>query len=366
MNSDSEEMQIIENREFAPEVVLADGRPYPLDYASHDHVYYGMFNAGTSFQDKNAGNGDIPENNDEGDSTTEDIDSIGPAIIGLSSTLKDCPPERIKTYAIILTFDDTDKRFIELKNEEKKLLKKLGINAANITELDPKDFLTDKKTFEIDPKTWTKSFAMFRSKLEAWLKTIDDCCAEVLIIVNSHANKDGMLKFKKAKDVKSWTPIPKESETIEVKPRDKTVKKAGKPGQGMNNNFSSGFLTQMIAETFKKMDKSCIPVALINHSCYSGVFESTAQNLTANRTAVATHPNLHVYASSSSDEKSYGRVNGKSYRFPFIDAIAHCFVKAKSDETRTLTAQWDCIVKETKKRASAIDGLQTPTKYPSK
>ena len=140
INGNSEDMQIIENREFWPEVITADGEAYPFDFGSHDHVYFGLFNAGPYFQYHNTGEDTTPEKKDETDSTEEDSDSIGPAIIGLSSTLKDCPPEEIKKYAFILTFDDTDKRFIELKNDEKKLLKKLGISAANIHRTRPKRF----------------------------------------------------------------------------------------------------------------------------------------------------------------------------------------------------------------------------------
>ena len=366
INGNSEEVQIIENRKFWPEVIFANGQSYPFDYGNHDHLYYGLFNVGTYFQDQSTGNGTTTDDKDETDSTTETTDSMGPAIIGLPSTLQDCPPEKIKKYAFLVTLDDTDRRFEELKDQERALLKKLGIPSRNLHEVNPADFVTDENTFEIDEKTWNKSFKKFREKLEAILKTIDDCCAEVLIIVNSHGDSDGKLIFKKSKKGVDWKKVKKGKETIEVKPSDKSIKNSGKTGRGKKGKFASGLLAKMIAETFKKMDKSCIPIAFINHSCYSGKISSSDRNWKAYEAGIKAHENIRVYSSSSGTEETYGRIEDGEYSFPFLEAINHCLTKSKDTGKMTLEDQWNCIVKETKKRAKSLRKRQTPSTYPSK
>lgn len=367
INGNSEEMQIIENREFEPEVTLVNGEPYPLDYGSHDHVYYGLFATGPYLQDRTTGSSTTPENRDGASTTPEITLSTQAPIIGLSfSSEEPCPPEKVKKYAFVVTLDDTDKRFEALKNQEKNLLKKLGIPTGNLHELNPADFVTTGNTFEIDEKTWDKSFKKLREKIEAVLKQIDDCCAEVLFIVNSHGNSDGRLIFKKAQKDADWKKVKKVKETLEVKPQDKTIKKVGKMGKGGKGKFASGLLAKMIAETFQKMDKTCIPVAFINHSCYSGKISSSDQNRKAYDAAIKAHSNLRIYSSSSVTERTYAQLKGGAYSFPFLEAIDNCLLKSAGKGKKTLEDQWKCIVKQTKDLANLLKKKQTPSKYPTK
>ncbi|MCA9499965.1 MAG: hypothetical protein MRJ67_09950 [Nitrospirales bacterium] len=368
IDGNSENLQIIENREFGPAVTLANGEPYALDYGSHDHVFHGVFATGPYFQNRQTGSNTTLEDREEGDGIEDNTFSSHAPIIGLSfSSDVPCPPEKVNHFAFIVTLDDTDKRFEELIQQEKKLLRKLGIPTENMHELNPEDFLIDGKTFAIDNKGWSKSFSTFRKKLEEVIGNIDDCCAEVLIIVNAHGTKSGNIVFKKAEDVPWKKKYTKKEGILEVKPQQHV--KISSTGVSVINStpyFKSGLLATMVAEAFKKMKKTCIPVGLLMHSCYSGKIEGDPKNKNLFGDVNTMLENFRVFSSSSSNEQSYGRIESGNYRFPFLEAISLCLLKDVKDGEKTLEAQWACIVEKTKELAKEFGKKQTPTKYPTK
>lgn len=368
IDGNSENLQIIENREFGPAVTLVNGEPFAFDYGSHDHLYHGLFAAGPYLQNRPTGSITTLEDKEEGDGIANDRTSSHAPFIGLSfSSEIPCPPEQVKQYAFIVTLDDTDKRFEELIKQEKILLKKLGVRSENMHELNPADFLVDGKTFAIDNKGWSKSFSNFRKKLEEVLGKIDDCCAEVLIIVNAHGTKSGNLIFKKAKDVPWKKKHTKKEGIVDVKPQEHV--KVSSTGVTVINStpyFKSGLLATMVAETFQKMKKTCFPVGLLMHSCYSGKIEGDPKNKKLFGEVNDTLESFRVFSSSSGKEQSYGRIESGNYRFPFLEAIGHCLLEDAKEGKKTLEAQWACIVEKTKELAKDFGKKQTPTKYPTK
>lgn len=154
---------------------------------------------------------------------------------------------------------------------------------------------------------------------------------------------------------------------MEIKPQQHV--KVSSTGVTVINStpyFKSGLLATMVAETFKKMKKTCIPVGLLLHSCYSRKIEEDPKNKTLFGEVDTTLENFRVFSSSSSNEQSYGRIESGNYRFPFLEAISHCLLEDAKDGKRTLEAQWACIVEKTKELAKGFGKQQTPTKYPTK
>lgn len=121
IDGNSENIQLIENREFGPIVTLANRGPYAFDFGSHDHVYHGLFATGPYFQNRPTGSNITPDDKEGGDGIEDNSISSHAPILGLSfSSEVPCPPEKVKQYAFIVTLDDTDKRFEELIKQRKE------------------------------------------------------------------------------------------------------------------------------------------------------------------------------------------------------------------------------------------------------
>ena len=176
------------------------------------------------------------------------------------------------------------------------------------------------------------------------------------------------MNLKKAQDV-LWKKKPTKKEgTIEVKPKQYVSFKNSAGISNINSTpyFRSGFLAKMIAETFKKMKKTCIPVAMLFHSCYSAKIEDDKKNKQLYDEATTAHENMRIYSSTSSKELSYDRIKRGNYSFPFLQANNHCLLEAAKGGKKTLEDQWACIIAETKRFAGNFGKKQTPTKYLSK
>lgn len=159
-------------------------------------------------------------------------------------------------------------------------------------------------------------------------------------MVNAHGTKSGNLIFKKAKDVPWKTKRTKKEGTVEVKPKQ-YVSVQGSGISNINNTpyFKSGLLATMVAKTFKKMKKTCVPVSFPMHSCYSGKIDGDPKNKKLYGDADTTLENFQVYSSASSNELSYGRIESGNYRFPFLEAIKHCLLEGAKDGGKTLEDQ---------------------------
>ena len=281
INSNSEQMQIFENREFWPNVLLANGEPYPFQYGNRNHFLLQAFTTGDGvyFQDGNTDSGR------KGPVVPQLATNTGRSIIGVPMK-EGCDPKKVKKYAIFVTFNDIEKQFKQLLDEEKDLVKKLGFDGTK--ELSPKDFLPDRE----------KGLGANKVSLDALKQAILDilkkeeknkCCLEIVLFINAHQNSENAVKIQHRFTYEK-----------NKKTRSKTV----------NAHINNGKLVEFISQVLKDAKRTCIPTAIVFHSCNSGKFDSSAFD-----NAFKGNPNLRVYASSSAKQKTSGKLSGDEFFF---------------------------------------------------
>ena len=306
INGNSEQIQIFENREFWPNVQLQNGEPYPFQYGNRNHVLQQTFTTGDGiyFQDGNSGR--------KGPVAPQLATNTGRSIIGVPMK-EGCDPKKVKKYAIFVTFNDIEKQFKQLLEEEKALVKKLGFDGTE--ELSPKDFLPDR----------TKAFGSNKVSLDALKQAILDilkkeeknkCCLEIVLFINAHQNAENAVKIQ-------------HRFTYEKNKKTKS--------KNVNTHINNGKLVEFISQVLKDEGRTCIPTAIVFHSCNSGKFDSSAFD-----NAFKGNPNLRVYASSSAKQKTSGKLSGEE--FFFIEGLKILLMPPK-----TFEQHWDEIVKETQK-----------------
>ena len=303
INGNTEEIEIIENREFGPEVFLSNDNPYPMQYDNRDYYFQQVFTTGDGLNFQN----DDSERKEQ-DKILYQLTSTheGQTVIGVPFK-EGCDPKKVKKYAIFANFDDTQERFTSLLREEKNLIQKLGFDGT--VELFPKDFLPHRE----------KAFKKKVVSLDALKKAItnilekeknNQCCLEMVFFINAHQSSQNSVK-------------------ITHKTKTKPIKTA------VNN----GKLVETISQVFKDAGRTCIPTAIIFHSCNSGKFDANGFSV-----AKKGSPNLRIYASSSRKQKTYGNKNGNEYFF--IEGLK--ILLLPSDPLKTIEGNWDEIVDTTK------------------
>ena len=225
---------------------------------------------------------------------------------------KECDPKKIKKYALFITFNDIEEQFTKLLEEEKELVERLGFD--DTVELFPKDFLPDRE----------KGLGANRVSFDALKQAILDilkkeekntCCLEIVLFINAPQNSENAVKIQHRFTAKKGT-----------KTEPKTIKA----------HINNGDLVQFISQILKDAKRTCVPTAVVFHSCNSGKFDSDKFSK-----ALKGNPNLRVFASSSAKQKTSGNLNGEE--FFFIEGL-----KILLTSPKTLEENWKEIVAETK------------------
>ncbi len=189
-------------------------------------------------------------------------------------------------------------------------------------------------------KYGTKGLKPIFDRISQAIDSIKNCCGEIAIFVNAHQTKSGFLVFshhytnKKLKRVRVRKPI------------------------------NAGAFAQAVAKLFADKKQTCIPTALMFHSCYSGKFDGSEYSSTDSG-AINVHKKLVVISSSAHNQKSRGtRALDRVETFFFLEALDECLLIRDASKkiigVKTLKDAWKCIQDKTKEKATKAGFPQSP------
>jgi hypothetical protein len=251
-------------------------------------------------------------------------------------------PDGIKKIALLIQLDDNNQKrnekgkeipdFDDVMDRERRLMRELGFNEVHEIKPDDLNAYDSKGKPKLRvPSSMENPYDSkpILDKVRAIVGGIDDCCTEVLIIVNAHQTRNGYLRFS-----------------------NRGVPYRGKPNKtkDVKKGINAGLLARHIAATVKEAAKDeCPPkVELIFHSCFSGRFAHDQMLKAANL-------GIGITASSSEDQTTRGSRKGGAAttdEYFFLEALKKC---VDENPGKPLSEIWDCIVEETRKRSAKAE-----------